>query len=34
MTEKTIVDVISTVVDGIVICVIIIALFTNYFDRN
>lgn len=34
MTDSTIIDVTSMIVGGVVTCVVVIALFTNFFDRN
>ena len=34
MNDNTIIEVTSMIVGGIVACVVVIALFTNFFDRN
>ena len=34
MADTTIIDVTSTIVGGVVTCVVIIALFTNFFDKK
>ena len=34
MADNTIIEVTSMIVGGVVTCVVIIALFTNFFDRD
>ena len=34
MVDNTIIEVTSIIVGGVVTCVVVIALFTNFFDRN
>ena len=34
MTDETIINITSTIVGGVTTCVVIIALFTNFFDKK
>jgi len=34
MTDETIIHMTTTIVGGLVTCVVIIALFTNFFDKK
>jgi hypothetical protein len=34
MENSTIIEVTNMIVGGIVVCVVVVALFTNFFDRN